>query len=171
MEASQRHRTHSSRANRGTRPPIPFAAFLAEAERLKAKAVEVLRADGSHAPVLILFTEAGMQVAGLRLEGDRPMHEIVKAVVKARKAQAFVCISEAWAVIGRGAAEGIPPSQHPERRQVLAVSAVHPEGTRLWCLPFASEGGMVVVSPALDTSGMTLGGGIPEALSGEESER
>ncbi len=79
--------------------------------------LSVLRQDGHHTPICILFTDAGKEVVGLRLAGDRPMHEVVKAVVQARQARAFVAISEAWTVTGPGATERIRPSQHPERRQ------------------------------------------------------
>lgn len=152
----------------------PFEEFLAEAELLKDKAMAVLREDGHHSPILMLFTEEGKEVAGLRVSGDRPLHEYVKAVVHARKARAFVCISEAWAVLGPDVPEtlarGIRPSRHPERRQVLVVSAIHPEGKRMWFVPFASEGGKVVLGTPVDSAsaGMTLAGGIPEALDREE---
>ncbi len=156
----------SRRGRKGPRPPIPFDRFLAEAEQLRAKAIEMLRQDGHHTPICILFTDAGKEVVGLQVTGDRPMHEVVKAVVQARQARAFVAIAEAWMVTGPGVAEDIRPSQHPERRQVLTISAIHPEGRTLWVYPFASEHGTVVVGPPLDTAGMTFGGGIPEALEG-----
>jgi hypothetical protein len=126
----------------------------------------MLRQDGHHTPICILFTDAGKEVVGLQVPGDRPMHEIVRAVVQARKARAFVCITEAWMTRGAAASLEVRPSQHPEREQILCISAIHPEGRRLWCYPFASEHGTVVVGPPLDTTGMTLGGGIPEALEG-----
>ncbi len=164
-------RKQPHRGKKGPRPPIPFDRFLAEAEQLRAKAIEMLRQDGYHTPICILFTDAGKEVVRLQLTGDRSMHEIVRAVVQVRQARAFVCISESWMVTGPGATEGIRPSQHPERRQVLTVSAIHPEGKTLWVYPFASEGGRVVIGPPLDTTGMTFGGGIPEALGGVEGER
>ncbi len=157
-----------SRPRKGAQQPlIPFDEFLAEYERLKEQALKVLRANGHHAPILILFTDAGMEVAGLQIPRDRPMHQVVKSLVRARRARAFVAIAEAWMVYGPGAAEGIRPSQHPERQQVLTVSAVHPEGVRGWFIPFANEGGRVILGTPVDSTGMELRGGIPEALGGE----
>ncbi len=160
----------SRRGKKGPCLPIPFDRFLAEAEQLKAKAIEMLRQDGHHAPLLILFTDADREVVGLRLAGDRPMHEVVKAVVQARQARAFVCITEAWMTRGAAASLEVPPSQHPDREQILCISAIHPEGKTMWVYPFASEGGRVVIGPILDSTRMTLGGGIPNAL-GEEGGR
>ncbi len=168
MAPGRQSRRKPSRAKPRARPPIPFDQFLAEAERLKARALQMLRADGAHSPVLILFTDTGPEVAGLQLQGGRPLHEVVKAVVRTRRARAFVCIAEAWMVTGPAAASLLPPSQSPERQQVLAISAVHPEGTRGWFIPFANEGGRVVLGAPVDSTGMTVRGGIPEALAGEE---
>ncbi len=153
------------------RIPIQFDEFLAEYEHLKERAVEMLRQDGHHASVLVLFTDAGMEVAGLQIPRDRPMHQVVKALVRARRARAFVAIAEAWMVYGPGAAEGIRPSRHSERQQVLSISAVHPEGVRGWFVPFANEGGRVILGTPVDSTGMELRGGIPDALGGEEDEQ
>jgi len=179
MAPDSRHppKKKSRRAKKGARTLIPYTNFLAEAERLFQTAQETLQRDGHHCPILILFVDEGMEVAGLRVSGDRPMHEYVKAVVQARKARAFVCISEAWMVHGPEAEtslrEAVRPSKHPERREVLAVSAVHPEGRRMWAVPFSREGGRVTFGAVLDSSalGLVLGGGIPEALDKKEDER
>jgi hypothetical protein len=156
----------------GPHPRIPLATFLAEAERLKDTALRLLQADGHHAPILILFTGTASAVVGLRHRGDRPMHEVVTAIVRAHHAEAFVCISEAWLVAGpeaaRTLAAGIPPSQHPDRREVLAISAIHPEGRRGWFIPFRTQAGRAVLGTPVDSTGMTLGGGIPEALDTDE---
>ncbi len=65
-------------------------------------------------------------------------------------------------------AEGTRPSRHPERRQVLSVAAVHPQGRHGWFIPFAKEGGRVILGAVKESKGMDLGGGIPDALGGEE---
>ncbi len=166
-----KRRKQSDRPGREPHPLIPLDEFMREAERLKKQALQILRHDGTHAAILILFTDTRMEVVGFQVTDDRPMHEVVASVVRRRKARAFVCIAEAWMVYGPGAAEAIPPSRHPERRQILSVSAIHPEGKAMWCYPFASEGGKVVLGAPVDSTGMTLGGGIPEALSGEEGKR
>ncbi len=166
METGKRRK----QPKKGGRPLIPLDEFMREAERLKKQALQVLQRDGTHVPILIAFTDTGMEVVGFRVTDDRPMHEVVAAFVRRRKARAFVCIAEAWMVYGPGAAEAIPPSRHPERRQVLSVSAIHPEGKAMWCYPFASEGGKVVLGAPVDSTGMTLGGGIPEALGGEKED-
>lgn len=164
----------SYRAKKGAHPLIPYDEFLAEAKRLRDLALKTLVTDGVHGPILILWTgDLGMEVAGLQVSDDRPLHEHVKAVVQARGARAFVCISEAWMVQGPDAqaslAANIRPSRHPERREVLAISAIHPEGTAGWFVPFAREAGRIVLGTPVDSTGMTLGGGIPEALAkGEE---
>jgi len=171
---SHRAKKSAYQGKKGTHSLIPFDEFLIEAERLFRMAQETLQRDGHHCPILILFVDEGMEVAGLRVSGDRPMHEYVKAVVQARKARGFVCISEAWMVHGPEAEtslrEAVRPSKHPERREVLAVSAVHPEGRRMWAVPFSREGGRVTFGAVLDSSalGLVLGGGIPEALGGKE---
>jgi hypothetical protein len=158
---------------KGTLPP--FDQFIREAAKLRDKAMELLRQDGHHAPVLILYTDGGMEVGGIHATGDRPMHEHVRAIVQSRKAKAFVAISESW-MVGAPHAEAslrehIPPSKHPERREALTVSAVHPAGRQMWVMPFSREHGTITFGKMLDSAalGMTLGGGIPQALGGEES--
>jgi hypothetical protein len=61
------------------------------------------------------------------------------------------------------------PSQSPERQQVLVISAIHPAGKTMWVYPFATEGGRVVIGTPISSEGMTLHGGIPDAL-GKETE-
>jgi hypothetical protein len=65
----------------------------------------------------------------------------------------------------------VPPSKSPEREQVLSISAIHPAGKTMWCYPFASEGGSVVLGTPISSEGLTLGGGVPNALNEEEGER
>ena len=93
---------------------------------------------------------------------------MLRNLVTARRLICFVCIAEAWITRGRGASPEVPPSQSPEREQVLLISAIHPAGKRMWCVPFAAEGGRVVIGPPISSEGMTLGGGIPDAPGEEE---
>ncbi len=159
------------KAPKAKTPLPPFEEFVAEAQRLKDQAMRVLQADGSHTPILVLFTERGMEIGGIQTSGDRAMHEYVKAIVKARGAQAFVCISESWMVMNlSGVATNVRPSLHPDRRECLVVSAVHPSGSRMWATPFSREHNTITFGATLDSSamGMDLRGGIPEALDREE---
>jgi hypothetical protein len=157
---------------------IPFDEFLVEAERLFRMAKETLERDHHHCPILILFTQdLGMEIVGFDVSGGRPFHEYVKGIVQARKARAFVCISEAWMLLGSDAqaalAANVRPSCHPEKRQVLSIAAVHRRGSRMWVVPYAVEGGKVVFGTLLDSAaaGMSVGGGIPEALSRGEEDK
>ena len=154
-----------------TKAPLPpFEEFIAEAQRLKDKAMAMLQRDRHHTPILVLFTERGMEIGGIQTSGDRAMHEYVKAIVKARGAKAFVCVTESWMVMNlSGVATNVRPSLHPDRRECLVVSAVHPAGSRMWATPFSREHNTITFGATLDSSalGMDLRGGIPEALSGE----
>lgn len=152
-------------------PPVPsFTVFLQEAERLKATALTMLQADGHHAPLVIAWCRDGhREVIGLSLREAGPsLGTVLRAVVQARQVQCFVAISEAWMTRGAAASLEVMPSASPEREQVLCVSAIYPEAKRMWVYPFASEGGRVVVGALLSSEGLTLAGGIPEALNGEE---
>jgi len=154
-------------------PPVPsFTEFLQEAERLCETALAMLREQGHHGPTVIAWCRDGhREVIGLSLK-DCPlsMGDVLKALVRFRRVHSFVAISEAWMTRGEAASLSVMPSKSPEREQVLCVSAIHPEAKRMWVYPFASEGGRVVVGALLSSEGMTLGGGIPEALGGEEGQ-
>ena len=152
--------------------PLPsFAEFIAEAQRLKDKAMAMLQRDRHHCPTLILYTERGMEIGGIQTSGDRAMHEYVRAIVKARGAKAFICITESWMVMNLGGvATNVRPSLHPDRRECLVVSAVHPLGSRMWAVPFSREHNTITFGATLDSTalGMDVRGGIPDALGGEE---
>ncbi len=66
-ERRQPHRQRTHRARKGARTLIPFDRFLTEAEQLRATAIEMLRRDGHHAPICILFTDVGTEFIGLWL--------------------------------------------------------------------------------------------------------
>lgn len=152
--------------------PLPsFEEFINETQRLKDKAMAVLREDGHHCATLILYTDRGVEVGGMHVTGDRAMHEYVRAIIKARGAKAFIAITESWMVMDlHGVATNVRPSQHPERRKALVVSAVHPAGSRMWAIPFSREGNQITYGRVVDSGamGMDVRGGIPEALSGED---
>ena len=112
--------------------------------------------------------DGGREVLGFALRAGGPsLGTVLQALVKSRRLVCFVCIAEAWMTRGRGASPEVLPAQSPEREQVLLISAIHPAGKRMWCYPFAAEGGRVVLGTPISSEGLTLGGGIPDAL-GEE---
>ncbi len=163
----------SPRGKKRPRSIIPFDEFVEEAERLRATALAMLRADGYHAPLVVAWTQDGhKELIGLGLPEGFPlsMGQVLTALVRDRRIHCFITIHEAWMTRGQAASVTVPPSQSPEREQVLVVSAIHPERKQMWCYPFAAEGGTVVVGKPISSTGMTLGGGIPEAL-GKEDKR
>ena len=160
---------HSPRGKKGPQPPT-LTKFMQEAEHLRNIALAMLQADGHHAPLVIAWRQDGCQeVIALSLHGSPvSMGTVLKGLVRLHQVHSFVAIAEAWMTRGKAASLEVAPSQSPEREQVLSISAIHPEGRRGWFVPFATEGGRVVLGTPVDSTGMTLGGGIPEALNGQE---
>jgi hypothetical protein len=144
---------------------------MAEAERLRDTALEILKRDSHHTSLAFGWRGDGsVELIGFALRPDGPsLGTVLRAIVRNRRLQCFVSIAEAWMTRGPAASLDVMPSQSPEKEQVLCVSAIHPEGKRMWVYPFASEGGQVVIGKLLDSAalGVTLGGTIPFAL-GEE---
>jgi len=155
-------------------PSLPtLTEFMQEAERLRDTALSLLRQDGCHEPTVIAWTRDGRcEVIGLSLK-DCPLNmgDVLKGLVRLRRIYAFVAIGEAWMTRGEGVRLDVPPSQSPEREQVLMVSAVHPQGKQGWFVPFRTEGGRTILGRPVSSAGLTLAGGIPEALNGEEGLR
>jgi len=158
-------------AKRSPGPPS-YSEFLRHADRIRERALKVLQQDGHHANIVICFTRDGSEeVVGIgSLPAEMTMGEALRAICRARRVHSFVAVHEAWMTRGPAASLVVPPSKHPEREQVLCVSAIHPQTKRMWVYPFASEGGRVVLGKMLssEAEGVTLGGGIPEALGGQE---
>ncbi len=157
-------------ARKRARPPR-LPEFLREAEHLRDTALVVLKRDGHHTSLAFGWSPDGrVELIGFALRPDGPsLGTVLRAIVKSRRLHCFVSIAEAWMTRGSAASLEVMPSQSPEKEQVLCVSAIHPEGKRMWVYPFASEGGQVVIGKLLDSAalGVTLGGTIPSAL-GEE---
>ncbi len=165
-DSTDSHRRRSHRTKKG----VPtFPEFLREAEKLRDTALAMLRQDGCHAPIVVAWTQDGArEIIGLGLERcPFSLGEILAMLVKVRGLAAFVCASEAWMTRGAAASVDVMPSQSVDREECLTVAAIHPQGKRMWVYPFAREHGRITVGKLLDSSGMTLGGGIPSAL-GEE---
>ena len=163
----------SHRAKKRAHPPT-LTEFIQEAERLHDRALTMLRQDGHHSPIIVAWTrDGGREVIGLNLREGFPltMGQVLAGLVRRRRIVAFIAINEAWMTRGIAASLDIMPSQHPDREQVLCVAAVHPEGKRMWCIPFAHEGGRLVLGTPLYSTGLSLGGTIPNALNSEEEER
>ncbi len=153
--------------------PPRLAQFMAEAERLRDTALEILKRDGHHTSLAFGWRGDGnIELIGFDLrEGGPNLGTVLATIVQARRLQCFVAVSEAWMTRGQAASLEVMPSQSPEREQVLCISAIHPEQKTMWCYPFASEGGKVAIGKVLssEASGLTLGGAIPEALEGGQS--
>ena len=162
--------TPQSPQQAGTREPRPrLAEFLAEAERLRDKALAVLKRDGHHESLLVGWRPDGTpELIRFDLRTDGPsLGTVLAATVRRRGLRCFVSIAEAWMTRGPAVSLVVPPSASPEREQVLVIGAIHPERKQLWCYPFAAEGGTVVIGKALSTEGTTLGGDISNALGTE----
>ncbi len=168
----------SPHAKKGARPsrrprrqPPKLTEFLREAERLRDTALGILKRDGHHTSLAFGWRGDGsVELIGFGLrEGGPSLGTVLATIVQARRLQCFVAVSEAWMTRGQAASLEVMPSQSPEREQVLCISAIHPEQKTMWCYPFASEGGKVVIGKVLSSEalGLTLDGAIPEAL-GEE---
>jgi hypothetical protein len=171
-------RKTSPRAKKGARTPRrrdrrppDLPTFLAEAERLRDRALAVLQRDVHHLPIVVGWRADGdREVIGLAVQQGGPSFgTVLAAVVKTRHLVCFVAITEAWMTRGPNLDLAVMPSQSPERQQVLVISAIHPAGKTMWVYPFAAEGGRVVIGTPISSEGMTLGGGIPDAL-GKETE-
>jgi len=155
--------------------PPSLAEFMLEAEHLREIAKAMLVADSHHANVLFTWRRDGVrEVVLLDLKGfSGSVGDLVRAVVKVRDVVCFIAISEAWVLVGPDAeealAQSVRPSQHADRREVLAVSACHPEGKRMWYVPFSREGGRIVLGREVDSAsaGLTVAGAIPSALDKE----
>ncbi len=158
----------SHRAKKGAQPPT-VTEFLHAATDLRDTALAMLRADGHHTPLVVAWTQDGRkELIGLGLPEGFPlsMGQVLAALVRDRRIHSFITIHEAWMTRHEAASLEVPPSQSPEREQVLMIAAIHPERKTMWCYPFAHEGGRTILGTPLDSTGMTLGGGIPEALEG-----
>jgi hypothetical protein len=60
--------------------------------------------------------------------------EFLRDKFKEMNVQRFVCVVEAWAVMGRSLASvvsGVRPSEHPDRREVIRVQAEDRDGSVL----------------------------------------
>ncbi len=157
------------RARKRIRPPT-VAEFLREAEALRDRALAVLKRDGHHVNICIGWCPDGhTELIGFDVpEGGPSMGTVLAAIVKTRRLRCFIAVSEAWMTRGPAADLTVMPSESPDREEALVVSAVHPEVKRMWAVPFAREHGQITLGKTLDSAaeGMTLGGGIPEALEG-----
>ncbi len=156
-------------ARKRARPPH-LAQFMAEAEQLRDTALEILQRDGHHMSLAFGWRgDGGVELIGFDLrEGGPSLGTVLAAIVKNRRLQCFVAVSEAWMTRRETASLDVMPSKHPDREQVLCVSAIHPEQKTMWVYPFAAEGGKVVIGKLLSSEGLQLGGAIPEALGGGE---
>ncbi len=166
---SPRAKKGARTSRRPRRQPPQLTEFLREAERLRDTALEILKRDGHHTSLAFGWRGDGnIELIGFDLrEGGPSLGTVLAAIVKSRRLQCFVAVSEAWMTRREAASLAVPPSQSPEREQVLCISAIHPDAKRMWVYPFAAEGGKVVIGKLLSSEGLTLGGAIPEAL-GEE---
>ncbi len=156
----------SRRAKKGAQPPT-LAEFLHAATDLRDTALAMLQADGHHTPLVVAWTQDGRkELIGLGLPEGFPlsMGQVLTMLVRDRRLRCFVSISEAWMTRHEAASLEVPPSQSPEREQVLVIAAIHPDQKTMWCYPFAHEGGRTILGTPIDSTGMTLSGGIPEAL-------
>ncbi len=171
----KRKSPHGKSGKKGPRRSTPtlisYPAFVQEAQRLLGVAQWMLQSDGHHGPIVFLFgDDIGMEVASLAGVATGPMHAAVRAVCKARGAQAFIFVDESWMATGAPGDPDllrVPPSQHPERRECLTVFAVHPEGRIAWTIPFAREGGQITFGQVLRMTGENVQGGLAEALGAE----
>lgn len=103
-------------------------------EQVAAIAREVLLAQGAHSPLLIVEAPARRLV--LPLEGMAPTHESRMEQMllagfalgesrKVRRLEQVFFISEGWMSMARdGKAPDQPPSQDPDRKEVLIISRV-----------------------------------------------
>lgn len=57
--------------------------------------------------------------------------EFLRDKFKAKRVQRFVCIVEAWAVMGASIDMEIRPSRHPDRREVIKIQAEDLNGSAL----------------------------------------
>ncbi len=169
LKKSNRVKKRARTPRRRDRRPPDLPTFLAEAERLRDRALAVLQRDVHHLPIVVGWRADGdREVIGLAVQQGGPSFgTVLAAVVKTRHLVCFVAITEAW--MTRGPNLDTRPSQSPERQQVLVISAIHPAGKTMWVYPFAAEGGRVVIGTPISSEGMTLHGGIPDAL-GEQKQ-
>ncbi len=167
----QRRSPHGKSGKKGPRTLISYPAFVQEAQRLLGVAQWILTSDRQHGPIVFLFTDdAGMEIASLAGVAVVPMHAAVRAVCKARGAQAFIFVDESWMATGAPGDPGllqVPPSRHPDRQECLTVFAVHPEGRMAWTVPFSREHNIVTFGKVIHMAGEHVQGGLAEAL-GEE---
>ncbi len=156
-----------------TRPALPtLSEFLKEADRLRERAVTVLAKDGVHTPIVIATKQDGhRETFSIRLEPGAPSFgEILKDLVRRREIFCFVTIAEAWMTRNEALRPDVPPSQSPGREQVLMIGAHHPDGAKMWATPFAWDGERLILGTVIDSTGLSLAGGIPEALTGTEGQ-
>ena len=141
----------------------------AEAERhlawAKAKAAEVLAADGRHEPLALLFRDGAEPLAvALGSMGSPAAKDAsaaaLRALARLSGAVGVVVVLEAWMSPPSPARWGLAPSSDPERREALVVSwEFRVAGERAKragasVRPFHRVGGRVVLGEAAEWPAM-----------------
>ncbi len=146
--------------------PRTLAQDLSEAERLRDHALATLRADAHHGRLLLGWGRDGARaVIGLALRHDGPSLGAVRATVL--RLRRLPCVVPGGAAGRTRGAPAVPLREAPARAPGLLLSALHPQGTRRWGSPLASQGGQAVVGPSPACAGRTLDRAVPNALEEE----
>lgn len=117
---------------------------LAESAKRGARAVgrEFTHPDDDWAPVVLLETPRGFELAQIEIPEDKDLFAFVlSSLIAEKQASAVAMVTSAWMLTGDPAQEhvrgGPPPSEHPERREVVFVTCLSrdPDEDEGWCAP------------------------------------
>lgn len=104
-------------------------------ENAKINATHIFYRDGNVAPIWHAVPEHGPHMLCVTPWGDDDEKDMAIAFLrdkfKEENVQRFVFIVEAWIVKGKNALSGPQPSKHPDRREVLRITAEDRNGSTM----------------------------------------
>lgn len=159
---------------------MQYERFTQLAERIAENArLRFLETGGVPLTLFIVTPRDRLKLVELPGHIVRPVHEVIRDAVERHRGTSVVVVGEAWLAEYKALPEGEmaesleaflahhpSPQAHPDRKDVLMVEAIHPEGSRTWLMRISRESGKAACGrpEPFEKGGTVFGRGLSDVL-------